>query len=210
MIDFGGLFGGFGGGSAASLAGPGPGGVPGPEAGYGGSAGLPGMGTPGIGAPGVGAPGGPGVAGPSDGMGSADFVNYGNLLLGALTMAFPALAPLTGAAAIGSIPLSFANMEISRPIPAQTPEDIINQSGTTGQPPTALPSISAPAPAPVETAQPAVDNTAFNKELMDQYMSTILSAPAGGGRGIRGAGRPGYKAQQKQTADDWLAKYWRE
>ena len=199
-------------GSAASAAGPGSGGVPGPEAGYGGSAGIPGMGTSGIGAPGVGAPGGPGVAGPGGGgWGSSDVVNWGNLALSALTMAFPALAPLTAATATATIPFSFEDMNISRPVPAMTAEETMNQSGGVGQP-TALPSVSTPtaAPAPVEAAPPAVDNTAYNKTLMDQYISYILNMPSGGGRGIRGVGLPGYKQQQKQTADEWLSKYWRE
>lgn len=69
--------GGGGGESAASAAGVGLGGVPGAEAGYGGSAGISGMGTSGIGAAGVGAPGGPGVVGPGPGGAQVGFSNRG-------------------------------------------------------------------------------------------------------------------------------------
>lgn len=57
---------------------------------------------------------------------------------------------------------------------------------------------------------PMIDNAAFNKQLMDMYFNTLSTVPSGGGRGIRGAGLPGYKQQQRQTADEWLNKYWRK
>jgi len=149
--------------------------------------------------------------GQGGGWGSSD---WGQLVSGIMTglgivTANPAL--LAGTIVpdfIGMLP----DMNISRPVPAMTPEETMNQSGGVGQPTAALPSMSTPtaAPAPVEAAPSAVDNTAYNKTLMDQYISSILNMPSGGGRGIRGVGLPGYKQQQKQTADEWLSKYWRE
>ena len=196
-----------GGGSAAGAVGHGSGGVPGPEAGYGGSAGIPGMGTPGIGPAGSGAPGGPGVAGPEGGgWGSSD---YGQLVSGLMTglgLVIPGLAPLTAASIVPDFFGMSPNMNISRPVPAESAETIMNQSGSTGQP-AALPSISSSTPAPAEASPPAVDDTAYNKELMDQYFATLFGAPSGGGRGIRGAGIPSFKQEQKKTADEWLNKY---
>lgn len=184
---------GIGGGGMAASTGSG---VPGAGEGYGGLGNVP----TGL---------APGNEPQSSDWGSSDYGQLASLVMTGLSMAVPGLAPLAAASIVPDFFGVLPDMDISRPIPAQTPEDVISQSGTTGQP-SPLPSISTPAPAPVEAAPPAVDNTAFNKELMDQYMSTILSAPPSGNRGIRGAGRPGYKAQQKQTADDWLAKYWKE
>lgn len=60
------------------------------------------------------------------------------------------------------------------------------------------------------TGPSAIDSTQYNKDIMDQYFSTLWDAPSGGSRGIRGAGIPGHRQQQKRTADEWLNKYWRE
>jgi len=143
--------------------------------------------------------------GQSGGWGSSD---WGQLVSGIMTglgivTANPAL--LAGTIVpdfIGMLP----NMNISRPVPAESAETIMNQSGSTGQP-AALPSISSSTPAPAEASPPAVDDTAYNKELMDQYFATLFGAPSGGGRGIRGAGIPSFKQEQKKTADEWLNKY---
>jgi len=128
-------------------------------------------------------------------------------------MAFPALAPLTAASSIATVPFSFADMNISRPVPALSPEEAMNQSGGVGDV-DQLPSLSTPAPtpapAPAETPTPAVDNTAYNKTLMDEYIASILNMPSGGGRGIRGSGLPGYRQENQKTADEWLSKYWRD
>lgn len=197
-----------------------PGGI-GLGIGGGGMAASTGLGVPGAGqgGGGIGDYGGgwepaslaPGNEPQPSGWGSSDWGQAISLGMTALGMFVPGLQPLAAASIVPEFFGMLPDMNISRPIPEESAETIINQSGSTGQP-ASLPSVSTPTPVPepVASEQPAIDNVAFNKDLMDQYMSTILSAPSGGGRGIRGAGRPGYKAQQKQTADDWLAKYWRE
>lgn len=220
-------------GSAASAASGTPGSAvaPGATTGVGGS--IPGGIGLGIGTGGMSMSTGPGVPGAGQGSGTSSAAalasmgpitqgtggwgssDWGQAISGIMTgigmlTANPALLAATIVPDfLGMLP----DMNISRPVPQESAETIALQSGGTGEQ-AALPSLSTPAPtpapAPAETPTPAVDNTAYNKTLMDQYIASILNMPSGGGRGIRGSGLPGYRQENQKTADEWLSKYWRD
>jgi len=121
-------------------------------------------------------------------------------------------AQLASAALVGGSQLlgMMPDMEISRPIPEESAETIISQSGTSES----LPSIST-----TTTTESTTDETTeetdtsvddYNQQLLDMYLSALSGTSSSGGRGIRGAGIAGYNEQIQQTADDWLSKYWME